>query len=187
MIEGLDEASGLPWGGQRERQGLPARSLPPYLPEASVPEVGEICELGDLGEIGEGGEMSTEMSAARVIAPRLVGTELAKACRHDEWQIAIVALLGLSAKVHSDTYETASFLHGWGARVRAGWPLGSVRAIAKIERLLLRLLDYRTHVSAGEFAWRVRAGSSSRYSAMHHLERHKTQPRRLCPCDFAEA
>ena len=78
----------------------------------------------------------------------------------DAWQVATLALICLASKMHSDVFESSTFLHGWGASVRAGWPLGSLRSLGEAERALLRMLEYRAVVYPAEFARRARADSS---------------------------
>ena len=53
-------------------------------------------------------------------------------------------------------------LDGWGARLRAGWPLGSHMALAACERGMLKLLDYRTVVTEAEFSRQSRAQAFAR-------------------------
>ena len=78
----------------------------------------------------------------------------------DAWQVATLALICLASKMHSDVFESHTFLHGWGASVRAGWPLGSLRSLGVAERALLQMLEYRGVVYPAEFARRARADSS---------------------------
>ena len=98
----------------------------------------------------------------------------------DQWQLVVVSLLCIATKTYADGFETAEMLDGWGASVRAGWPKGSHVALARSERALLKLLDYRTVISEAEFSRQARVQSFIRhYSTQAPVRRlcYRARPR----------